>query len=77
LRIFPYRRYIIGNVVILAFWRYSQVQDRSGSWGAMYKNVNTVSNGFSTHTRAYRYYRWRHYRWQASTAHNITREVCM
>jgi len=29
LRIFPYGRYMVGNVVILASWRYSQVQDRS------------------------------------------------
>jgi len=35
LRIFPYGRYIVGNVVILAFWRYSQVQDRSEGWWEM------------------------------------------
>jgi len=39
LRIFPYRQYIIRNIVLLAFWRYSQVQDRNGGWGEMYKNV--------------------------------------
>jgi len=38
LRIFPHGQ-IIGNVVLLAFWRYRQVQDRSGGWGETYKNV--------------------------------------
>jgi len=33
LRIFPYGRYVVGKVVILAFWRYSQVQVWSGGWG--------------------------------------------
>jgi len=55
LRIFPYGQYIVGNVVILAFWRYSQVQDQSGGGGEMYKNVNTISNGFSAHATACRH----------------------
>ena len=38
-------------------------------WGEMYKNVNTISDGFSAHAIARRHYRWRHYCWQASTAH--------
>jgi len=38
-RIFPYGQYIVGNIVLLAFWWYRQVQDRSGGWGEMYKNV--------------------------------------
>jgi len=29
LRVFPYGQNIVGNVVLLAFWQYSQVQDRS------------------------------------------------
>jgi len=39
LRIFPYGQHIVGIHVSLAFWRYSHVQDRSGGWGEMYKNV--------------------------------------
>jgi len=39
LRIFPNRQYIVENFILLAFWWYSQVQDRSGGWGEMYKNV--------------------------------------
>jgi len=31
LRIFPYGQYIVGIYVSLAFWQYSQVQDRSGA----------------------------------------------
>jgi len=77
LRIFPFRQYIVGNDAFLAFWRHSQVQYRNGGWGEMYKNVNTVSDGFSAHATARRHYRWRHYRWHASTAHvaYITREA--
>jgi len=30
LTLFPYRQYIVGIYVSLAFWRYSQVQDRIG-----------------------------------------------
>ena len=29
LTIFPYGQDIVGNIVLLAFWQYSQVQDRS------------------------------------------------
>jgi len=74
LRIFPYGQYIVRNVVILALWRCSQVQDRSGGWGEMYKNVNAVSDGFSAHASdatARRHYRWRHYRWQACTTAHV------
>jgi len=39
LRIFLYGQYTIGNVLSLAFWRYSHVQDWSRGWGEMYKNV--------------------------------------
>jgi len=46
LRIFPFGQYIVGNVVFLAFWRLSQVQNRNGACEEMYKNVNTVSDGF-------------------------------
>ena len=47
LRIFPFRQHIVGNVVFLAFWRHSQVQNRHGGCEEMYKNVNTVFDGFS------------------------------
>ena len=50
LTLFPYGRDIVGNVVLLAFWWYSQVQDRSGGFGEMYKNVTLIS----------RVQRWRH-----------------
>ena len=45
LRIFRYGQYIIGNAVLLAFWWYNQVQDRSrsGGFGEMYKNVTLIS----------------------------------
>ena len=43
LTIFPYGRDIVGNVVLLAFWRYGQVQNRSGVLGEMYKNVTVIS----------------------------------
>jgi len=72
LRIFPFGQYIVGNVAFLAFWRHSQVQNWNGGWGEMYKNVNTISDGFSAHASdatARRHYQWRHYRWHASTAH--------
>jgi len=60
---------IVGNDVILAFWRYSQVQDRSEGWGEMYENVNTISDGFSAHARARPHYWWCHCCWHASTVH--------
>ena len=64
LRIFPFGQYIVENVVFLAFWQHklSQVQNRNGGWEEMYKNVNTVSDGFSAHASdatARRHYRWR------------------
>jgi len=43
LTIFPYGQDIVENVVLLAFWRYSQVQDRSRVLGEMYKNVTVIS----------------------------------
>jgi len=46
LRIFPYGQYIIENVIFLAFWRHSQVQNRNEGCEEMYKNVNTVSDEF-------------------------------
>ena len=46
LRIFPYGQYIVGNVVLLAFRRCSQFQDRSGGWGEMYKNVTPFPTMF-------------------------------
>jgi len=30
LKIFPFGQYIVGNVVFLAFWRHSQVQNQNG-----------------------------------------------
>jgi len=39
LTIFPYGQYIVGIYVSLAFWQYRQLQDQSGGWGEMYKNV--------------------------------------
>jgi len=42
LTVFSYRQDIVGNV-LLAFWRYSQVQDLSVVLGEMYKNVTVVS----------------------------------
>jgi len=39
LMIFPYGQYIVGIYVSLTFWLCSQVQDRSGVLGEMYKNV--------------------------------------
>jgi len=47
LRIFPFGQYIVGNVVFLAFRRHSQVQNRHGGCEEMYKNVNTVSDGYA------------------------------
>jgi len=41
--IFPYGQYIIETYVLLAFWRYNQVHDRSGVLGEMYKNVTVIS----------------------------------
>jgi len=41
--IFLYGQDIDGNIVLLAFWWYSQVQDRSGGFGEMYKNVTIIS----------------------------------
>jgi len=70
LRIFPFRQYIVGNVVFLAFWWRSQVQNRNGGCEEMYKNVNTVSDEiFRTKIRQSRHsrrYRWRYYHWQAT-----------
>ena len=43
LTIFLYGQDIAGNVVSLAFCRYSQVQDRSGVLEEMYKNVTVIS----------------------------------
>jgi len=54
--------YIVGNVILLAFWRHSQVQNRNGGWETMYKNVNTIFDRFSAHASdatARRHYRWR------------------
>jgi len=39
LAIFPCGQYIVGIYVLLAFRRYSQVQDRSGDSEEMYKNI--------------------------------------
>ena len=44
LTVFPYGQDIVGNVVLLAFWRYSQVQDRSGALEEMYKNVTVITS---------------------------------
>jgi len=41
LRIFPYRQYIVGNVVLLVFWWCSQVQDQSRGWGEIYKKCSS------------------------------------
>ena len=46
LRIFPYGQYIVGNVVLLAFWRCIQFQDRSEGWGEKYKNVTPFPMDF-------------------------------
>jgi len=43
LTIFPYGQNTAGNVDLLAFWWYSQVQDRCGVLGEMYKNVTLTS----------------------------------
>jgi len=42
LTIFPYGQDIVGNVILLAFRRHSQVQDRSGDLEEMYKNVTVI-----------------------------------
>jgi len=75
LRIFPYGQYIIENVIFVAFWRHSQVQNRNGGCEEMFKNVNTVSDEFFRTRLQWRHStpalsinRWRHYHWQASTA---------
>jgi len=39
LTVFPYGHYIVEFYVRLAFWWYSQVQDRSGGWTQMYTIV--------------------------------------
>ena len=54
LRIFPFGQYVVRNVVFLAFWWRSQVQNRNRGCEEMYKNVNTVSDGF------FRTHQWRH-----------------
>jgi len=56
--IFPYGQDIVGNVVLLAFWRYSQIQDRSGVSGEMYKNGTVISRKMDLPQHAVR--RWRH-----------------
>jgi len=43
LTLFLYGQDIVGNVVLLVFWWYSRVQDRSGVFGEMYKNVTLIS----------------------------------
>jgi len=43
LTLFPYGQDIVGNIILLAFWWYSQVQDRSGGFGEMYKYVTLIS----------------------------------
>jgi len=43
LTMYTRRQDIVGNVVLLAFCRCSQVQDRSGVLGEMYKNVTLIS----------------------------------
>jgi len=50
LRIFQFGQYIVGNVVFLAFWWHSQVQNRNGGCEEMYKNVNTISDRIFPHT---------------------------
>jgi len=58
LAIFPYGQDIVGNVVLLAFRQYSQIQDWSGVLGEMYKNVTVISRkmDLAQHTMQ----RWRH-----------------
>jgi len=74
LTLFPYGQDIVGNVVLLAFWWYSQVQDRSGGFGEMYENVTLMSRKMDfLHTPQHAVQRWRHCRWQASTAHYATK----
>jgi len=46
LTIFPYRQDIVGNVILLAFWRFSQVQDRSGVKEKCTKNVCPILKKF-------------------------------
>jgi len=46
LRIFPYGQYIVGNVVLLPFWRCSQVEDQNGGRGEMYKNITPFPMDF-------------------------------
>jgi len=55
---FPYGQDIVGNVVLLAFCWYSQVQDRSGSLGQNYKNVTVVTRKIDFPQHAVQ--RWRH-----------------
>jgi len=70
LTLFPYGQDTVGNAVLLAFWWYSQFQDRSGGFGVMYKNVKLISRKKDfPHTPQHAVQRWRHYRWQACTAH--------
>ena len=42
LTIFPYGQHMGGNVFSLAFWRYSQVQDRSRGLQEICKNVTVI-----------------------------------
>jgi len=58
LTIFPYGQDTVGNFVLLAFWRYSQVQDRSGVLGEMYKNITVLSRKMDLSQHAMQ--RWRH-----------------
>jgi len=58
LTIFPYGQDIVGNVVLLAFRWYSQIQDRSEVLGEMYKNVTVISRKMDIPQHAVQ--RWRH-----------------
>jgi len=49
LTLFPYGQDIVGNVVLLAFWSYGQIQDRSGGFGEMYKNVAVIAHKMDAH----------------------------
>ena len=58
LTVFPYGQDIVGNVILLAFWWYSQVKDRSGVLRELYKNVTVISRQMDLlqHTMQW----WRH-----------------
>jgi len=58
LTLFPYGQDIVGNIILLAFRWYSQVQDRSEGFREMYKYVTLISSTMDLPHHAMQ--QWRH-----------------